>query len=146
MHVRNEAQSLRRKLAEANASGETMKYNLMRGDDLISTIVAVSVSQALAELDDERSQPRGTAKARGIKAIPVGREPLRQSDVDMLRTVVAHVEKGLLGTEREAIDRIMAFLERPTPRDIDAIVSEKNLRPEETHAVERTVKALWGAK
>jgi hypothetical protein len=33
---------------------------------------------------------------------------------------------------------------RPTPRDIDEIVRAKNLRPDETHAVEQTVNALWG--
>ena len=35
---------------------------------------------------------------------------------------------------------------RPTPRDIDDIVKSQNLVPSETHAVERTVAALWGKR
>lgn len=73
------------------------------------------------------------------------RQHLDSQDVHTLRLVVEAVQKGLLQSEAETIERIMAFLERPTPRDIDEIVHTKNLRSDETHAVEQTVNALWGA-
>lgn len=74
------------------------------------------------------------------------RTPLDQQDIHTLRLVVEAVRKGLLKSEAEAIHRIMAFLECPTAQDIDEIVQRKHLRADETHAVEQTIRALWGTR
>lgn len=76
------------------------------------------------------------------------RAPFDSDDLDTLQSLLNDAENGLVlldDDEVAALKRIQAFLNRPTPHDIDEIVNAKNLRPDETHTVEQTVNALWGA-
>jgi len=76
------------------------------------------------------------------------RAPFNSEDLDTLQSLLNDAENGLAlldDDEFDALERIKAFLDRPTPHEIDEIVNAKNLRPDETHAVEQTVNALWGA-
>ena len=77
------------------------------------------------------------------------RQPLNSQDVHTLHVLLESAATGypaLFEPERLALKRVAAFLERPTPREIDEIVKSQNLVPSETHAVERTVNALWGKR
>jgi hypothetical protein len=72
------------------------------------------------------------------------RPPLNSDDAGMLARYLEEGKNGLSLAEVKAFERVLAFLERPTPRDIDEIAESMNLRDDETHAVEQTVRALWG--
>lgn len=75
------------------------------------------------------------------------KKPINAEDRLVLESLLTAAENGLVvleDLEVEALERIREFLKRPTAQEIDAIVASQNLRQDEVHAVERTVRALWG--
>lgn len=75
------------------------------------------------------------------------RPPINDADRITLSGILDAARNGdsmtLTEYEMDVLERIRAFLARPTSSTVFDIVKSKNLRPEETHAVEQTIIALW---
>ena len=67
-------------------------------------------------------------------------------DRHTLRLILDDAKNGtstILASEREALERIHAFLAGPSAREVDAIVDKHRLNQ---HDVERTVREIFGGR
>lgn len=133
-----------------------MYFRLVRNGETISHINAKSANKALALLDEERSQPHGTAKALGIAAIPV------RHALAMTKTVVVSRPSGWFDPNRhhpgveEHISSTHAQIELSFPGEdqvfavvtcddngqiVRSIRSDANLDPNKFNALVRALRS-----